>query len=157
MLDDKSIAGKFRLGVGMVIINCDNKVFWACRSELPDAWQFPQGGVERAETEQVAMYRELAEETGLQPEHVEIVAQSSQYLSYTFPEEKRAIIGAGGQVQRWFLLRMIAEDECINLAASPQPEFSNWRWVDYWQPVKEIVAFKREVYQSILTEFADFI
>lgn len=151
------VSSHFRLGVGMVIMNKNGQLFWACRSDHENAWQFPQGGVEPTETEVDALYRELYEETGLQRQHVGCIAQTKAYLGYSFPFQKSGSFGARGQVQRWFLLRLLAKDDCINLTASEKPEFSRWRWVNYWQPLEEIVAFKRDVYHTVLTEFSDFI
>lgn len=157
MSNVKIVNSHFRLGVGMVIVNKKGQLFSACRSDCANAWQFPQGGVEPDETERDALYRELYEETSLQPQHVECIAQTKTYLGYSFPLDKCLALGARGQVQRWFLLRLLAEEDCINLTTSQEVEFSKWRWVNYWQPLEEIVAFKRDVYHAVLREFANFI
>lgn len=103
------------------------------------------------------MFRELFEETGLQPEHVEIMGQTQRWLRYRLP--KRMIRRHSqplciGQKQRWFLLRLVGDEHCFKLDATEKPEFDGWRWVDYWHPVSEVVFFKRKVYQRALDELA---
>ncbi|OGO94625.1 MAG: RNA pyrophosphohydrolase [Coxiella sp. RIFCSPHIGHO2_12_FULL_42_15] len=149
----------YRCGVGMIILNRDNHVFWARRHDHKEAWQFPQGGIHLNENVRHALYRELLEEVGLRPEHVAVIAESKQWLTYRLPYGKQDIEGqkVAGQRQKWFLLRLLVEDEKINLHTTPKPEFNAWRWVEYWEPLTQIVAFKREVYQQILAEFADYL
>lgn len=152
MIDEQG----FRANVGIILCNEENRVLWARRVGQTDAWQFPQGGIREGETPEQALYRELHEEIGLQQEHVEIVATSSDWLHYRLPphlvrhERKPLCIG---QKQRWFLLRLVGEDQDVRLDISHRPEFDYWRWVDYWHPLKEVVAFKRDVYESALKEF----
>jgi len=146
----------YRANVGIIICNSMNQVFWAKRIGQ-DAWQFPQGGVREGETREVAMYRELKEEVGLDPEHVEIIASTQEWLRYDLPEhlirhDKKPV--CIGQKQCWFLLRMISGEEQVCFECGDKPEFDNWRWIDYWQPAKEIIAFKRDVYKQALELFA---
>ncbi len=157
MSTDKFTADGYRLGVGMVIANANKQLFSACRQDQQQAWQFPQGGIKEGETELAAMYRELAEEVGLQSDQVRLIAKTRHHLSYDVPLSVQSphLPPIPGQVQRWFLLQLLVADDCINLDAAATPEFCAWRWVDYWQPVDEIVAFKRPLYQSVLTEFSD--
>lgn len=129
-------------------------MLWARRLGQ-DSWQFPQGGIQRDESPEQALYRELYEEIGLTPEHVEIIACTRGWLRYRLP--KRFIRHKSkpiciGQKQRWFVLRLLVEDEVVRLDASDHPEFEEWRWVDYWQPLQEIVFFKRQVYKKALEE-----
>lgn len=157
-MQDKVEAG-FRLNVGMVILNADNQVFWACRSDFADAWQFPQGGIQIGESPVEAMYRELTEEVGLQSSDVQLIAELQQWLSYRLPENKQKIEGENflGQKQKWFLLRLTSDESQIGLDRSAVQEFSRWCWVDYWYPVQHVVEFKRKVYQQCLTEFEQLI
>ena len=120
-----------------------------------DSWQFPQGGIKHNETPEEALYRELREEVGLEPQHVEIIGCTQGWLRYRLPKRfirfhsKPVCIG---QKQRWFMLRLVADDEVVRLDLSEKPEFEEWRWVDYWLPLQEIVFFKRRVYEKALQE-----
>ena len=151
---------RYRLNVGMVVVNQRGQLFWGRRSDLPDAWQFPQGGLLVGETPQEALYRELQEELGLPPEAVELLYEMPQWLSYPLPKRLQQYGSKPfclGQRQKWFLLRLLADDQEIRLDYSPKPEFDEWCWVDYWYPLKHVVAFKRNVYQKVLTSFENLI
>lgn len=129
-------------------------MLWARRLGQ-DSWQFPQGGIKPDESAEEALFRELREEVGLEPEHVEVLGSTQSWLRYKLP--RRFIRHNSrplciGQKQRWFILRLLAEDEAVRLDLSDEPEFDGWRWVDYWQPLKEIVFFKRRVYELALRE-----
>ena len=139
----------YRLGVGMVIHRRDGKLLWCKRKGL-DAWQFPQGGIEKDEVPIAAMWRELQEETGLLPHDVQLIQTMDQWLYYEFPEELK--MSYRGQKQIWFLLKLLVADDHINLAHAD--EFDKWRWVDWQQPLEEIIAFKRETYRQVLAYFA---
>ena len=109
------------------------------------------------ETPLEAMYRELHEETGLLPEHVELLHSTPGWLRYRLPsrcvrvgEKPRCI----GQKQVWFLLRLVACESNVRLDANEKPEFDRFRWVDYWYPVEHVVQFKREVYTRALCHVA---
>ena len=146
----------YRPNVGIVIHNARGQVFWARRVGGFDAWQFPQGGVHAGESLEDALYRELREETGLPPDAVEIRGRTKGWLRYRLPKHLRRAEGDRfrGQKQRWFLLRLLAEDNAFCLSASAEPEFDHWRWVSFWYPLGQIVAFKREVYRQALAELA---
>lgn len=125
-----------------------------------NSWQFPQGGIRPHESAEQALYRELREEVGLTAEDVDILGCSQDWLRYHLPKHlirrnQRPL--CIGQKQRWFLLRMTAEDSRVCLTLGEKPEFDDWRWVNYWQPLKEIVFFKRHVYQQALNEFAPLL
>lgn len=120
-------------------------------------WQFPQGGIAYAESPEQAVYRELREETGLTAQDVEIIAQTENWLHYDLPEHmvrryKRPV--CIGQKQKWFMLRLLADENAISLDQNQRPEFDLWKWVDYWRPVNEVISFKREVYREALEFFA---
>lgn len=149
----------FRANVGIVLSNREGKLFWARRAGM-DAWQFPQGGIRPDEDVEDAMYRELREEIGLLPEHVEIIASTNDWLRYWLPErfirqnlEPLCI----GQKQIWYLLKLVADENQVDLGLSKKPEFDNWRWIDYWAPVRQVVDFKRNVYELALKELAPFL
>lgn len=149
----------FRANVGIILCNREGKLFWARRRGM-NAWQFPQGGIKPEEDVEAAMYRELREEVGLLPEHVEIIASTDDWLRYWLPErfirqniEPLCI----GQKQIWYLLKLIADESVVNLRLSKKPEFDNWRWIDYWAPVKHVVEFKRNVYEDALKQLAPYL
>lgn len=147
----------FRLNVGIVIVNAQGKSFWGRRTGNPSAWQFPQGGMMPMETEHEAMYRELNEELGLSPSDVQILGVTKDWLFYELPVRYQRLGRKPlciGQKQKWFLLRLISEDNRINLNNTSPPEFDQWCWVDYCYPLKHIVEFKREVYRQMLAQFA---
>ncbi len=150
MIDDDG----FRLNVGIILSNDDGKVFWA-RRVGQDAWQFPQGGIDRSETPEVAMFRELKEETGLSPSDVEVLGSTKDWLRYRLPKRyvrRNQSPICIGQKQIWFMLKMLGSESSFNLAESDKPEFDHWRWVDYWLPSEKVIFFKRKVYKKALTE-----
>ena len=122
----------FRPNVGIVICNADDQVLWGRRINGRDSWQFPQGGMNRDETPEVAMYRELEEEVGLRPESVELLGRTQGWLHYRLPKRfirKTEDPVCIGQKQIWFLLRLTGAESDINLAAHDDPEFDHWKWV----------------------------
>lgn len=149
----------YRPNVGIILVNAEGRVFWA-RRVGQEAWQFPQGGIRCEESPMEAMFRELREETGLLPEQVRLLGCTRDWLRYRLPTNlvrKRAFPVCIGQKQKWFLLRMISPDHAVRLDHGHRPEFDDWRWVDYWQPLSEVVQFKRDVYDSALHELAPLI
>jgi putative (di)nucleoside polyphosphate hydrolase len=146
----------YRPNVGIILMRDDGRLFWARRVHR-DGWQFPQGGMNSDETPLEAMYRELYEETGLLPEHVELMHSTPGWLRYRLPsrcvrqgEKPRCI----GQKQVWFLLRLVACESNVRLDANEKPEFDRFRWVDYWYPLEHVVHFKRDVYTRALCHVA---
>ena len=149
----------FRPNVGIVLLNQKNQVFWGKRIRT-HSWQFPQGGIDRGETPEQAMIRELHEEVGLQREHVRIVARTRDWLRYEVPDRYIRRDARGhykGQKQIWFLLQLVGHDWDLNLRATEHPEFDAWRWNDYWVPLDVVVEFKRGVYEMALTELARYL
>ncbi|HET8554707.1 MAG TPA: RNA pyrophosphohydrolase [Rhodanobacteraceae bacterium] len=149
-------ADGYRPNVGIVLLNDDGRLFWARRVHR-DGWQFPQGGMRSDETPLEAMYRELQEETGLDPAHVEVLATTPGWLRYRLPRRyvrrhQRPV--CIGQKQVWFLLRFVGREKHLCLDASEKPEFDSWRWVDFWYPALHVVSFKRQVYERALRQFA---
>ncbi len=149
----------FRPNVGIILLNQKNQVFWGKRIRT-HSWQFPQGGIDRGETPEQAMYRELHEEVGLQPEHVMILARTRDWLRYEVPDRYIRRDARGhykGQKQIWFLLKLTGHDWDLNLRATSHPEFDAWRWNDYWVPLDAVVEFKRGVYQTALSELSRYL
>jgi putative (di)nucleoside polyphosphate hydrolase len=149
----------FRPNVGIILLNQKNQVFWGKRIRT-HSWQFPQGGIDRGETPEQAMFRELGEEVGLKPEHVRIVARTRDWLRYEVPDRYIRREARGhykGQKQIWYLLQLLGQDWNLNLRATDHPEFDAWRWNDYWVPLEAVIEFKRGVYEMALTELARFL
>ncbi len=149
----------YRSNVGIILTNCSGQLLWARRIRQ-EAWQFPQGGIRPEETPQQAMYRELEEEIGLEAQHVEMLGSTRGWLRYRLPERyirRYQQPVCVGQKQVWFMLRLVGEERFVRLDLGDRPEFDNWRWVDYWHPLREVVAFKRTVYKKALNELAPLL
>ena len=149
----------YRPNVASVIINKDNKILWAKRVD-EDNWQFPQGGIQKGETPEQAMYREVYEEVGLKKNSFEILGRSADWLKYDVPEKFIKTYWHGrykGQKQIWFLLKFIGSDDLINLNLHDSPEFDDWKWENFWHPLQDVVDFKKEVYSAALNELWQFV
>lgn len=147
----------YRPNVGIVICNPQGKLLWAKRIGQR-AWQFPQGGIKENESLEEALYRELAEEVGLEPDDVRVLHRTDDWLHYRLPKNfiryHRDPLCIG-QKQKWFLLSLECEDSKVELSKSGEPEFDDWRWVNYWYPLEKVIEFKRDVYRRALEELAD--
>ena len=146
---------RYRQCVGIMLINDSGLVLVARRADMPraPAWQMPQGGIDWQETPREAAMRELEEEIGTR--RAEILAESRDWLTYDFPPEITGRVWGGrfrGQRQKWFLMRFTGCDADIDLA-SEHPEFDAWRWVEPEELPGLIVAFKRQLYIDVLSEF----
>ena len=149
----------YRANVGIILSNQHGQLLWAQRMGQ-DAWQFPQGGVNLEETAEQAMYRELWEEIGLNNDDVELIGSTSSWLRYKLPKRmvrRHSQPVCIGQKQKWFLLRLAAEESSVNLQATDSPEFEGWKWVDYWYPVDQVVYFKKRVYRCALQQLNQYI
>ena len=155
MIDSKG----YRPNVGIILCNDHGQVFWAKRKGA-NSWQFPQGGIDENEDPETAMYRELWEETGLQAEHVELLGRTRYWLRYKLPERyvrKNASPLCIGQKQIWFILRLLSDENQVRFDCGHKQEFDNWRWVDYWFPLNDVVYFKRRVYRKAMDELGEFL
>jgi putative (di)nucleoside polyphosphate hydrolase len=144
----------FRANVGIVLMNGTGQLFLG-RRPGGRGWQFPQGGMLRGEGAEDSLFRELKEEIGLRQKDVRVLAQTRRWLRYRLParyQRKDSQPRCVGQKQRWFLLEFRAEDSAIRFDTTSEPEFDSWRWVDFWQPVREVIYFKRPVYTRALHE-----
>ena len=139
-----------RSGVGIVVLNKDNKVFVAKRIDNPkNFWQMPQGGVDNGEDLLSAAYRELKEETSIS--NVKLIKEIENTLTYELPENLLGIIWKGkykGQKQKWYLMRYLGEDKDINVKTT-KPEFFEWKWVDIDEITEIVVDFKLNVYKEL--------
>ena len=149
----------YRPNVAIVIVNGRNLVFWGKRVR-EHSWQFPQGGINPGEAPEQAMYRELHEEVGLQPQHVRVLGRTREWLRYEVPHHwiKREWRGSyRGQKQIWYLLRLTGRDNDVSLRATDRPEFDAWRWHDYWIPLETVIDFKRDDYRRALLELERYM
>ena len=139
-----------RSGVGIVVLNKENKVFVAKRIDNPkNFWQMPQGGVDEGEDFLKAAYRELEEETSIK--NVELVKELDGTITYELPDRLLGLIWKGkyrGQKQKWFLMRYLGNDNDINLKTD-KPEFLDWKWVDLNLITDLVVDFKLHVYKEL--------
>ncbi len=146
----------YRPCVGIMLVNADGSVFTGQRIDRDtDAWQMPQGGIDKGETPREAALRELEEEIGVPSGLVEILAETGDWLTYDLPHHIVPNIWKGrfrGQKQKWVLMRFEGSDDQVNIQTA-QPEFSSWRWQPKDTLLASIVDFKREVYAEVLKEF----
>ena len=152
--------GKYRRGVGVILLNGDGKVFVGARIDnTAEAWQMPQGGIDDGDQDEWATaLRELEEETGISSDLVVRISAAPERLKYDLPDALRGKLWGGkyvGQDQDWFLARFIGQDSDINIATK-HPEFREWKWVYPAELPLLIVPFKRKLYEQLLTEFAEY-
>ena len=160
MSEDISAPGQqgFRANVAAAVVDGRGHILLARRTD-GGGWQLPQGGMQQGENPEEAMFRELQEELGLVPSGTEVLAATAGWHRYQIPLSVRKLRGKmaegfHGQAQRWFLLRLAANEDAICLNAEVCPEFDSWRWVTYWYPVNCVVEFKREAYRQGLTDLS---
>ena len=150
----------YRPAAGIMLINRENKVWVGMRIDnVAEAWQMPQGGLDKGENPLEGALRELEEETGIARHLVELVAQAKEELTYDLPED---LIGKvwkekwRGQRQSWFLMRFLGEDVDVNIA-TPEPEFRAWKWAEPAELPAMIVPFKQQLYRDVIEVFAAWL
>ena len=150
----------YRANVGIILMRDDGRLFLGGRTG-GKGWQFPQGGIRRDEKFIDAMYRELEEEIGLSAADVEFVSDTRDWLRYRLPRHyvrRSGMPRCIGQKQRWALLRLRSSEDRLRFDATNEPpEFERFRWAEYWEPVREVVFFKRDVYRAALHEFGPIV
>ena len=155
-MEDKILP--LRIGVGIVVLNSDNKVFVGKRKDNPvDKWQMPQGGVDPGETLLEAMKRELIEETSIK--NIKVLKELDYWLENQLPKDLVGIIWQGkyrGQKQKWFVVKFFGLDNEINLNTK-KPEFIEWKWLDISKLPDVIVDFKKNVYKKLVKELDKII
>jgi putative (di)nucleoside polyphosphate hydrolase len=146
----------FRTNVGIVLMRQSGQVFLGRRSG-GRGWQFPQGGVRDGEDPDAAVFRELHEEVGLTSADVRSVGRTEGWLRYRLPpryvrrNQQPVCIG---QKQRWYLFHVLDDQVQFDLERTAEPEFDRWRWVEYWEPIRAVIYFKRGVYTEALRQLA---
>lgn len=158
MIDIESLP--YRPCAGVMLVNVDNKVFVGQRIDSTlDAWQMPQGGIDKGEDAEAAAIREVSEETGIAPHLVRIIARTREDLYYDLPLDLIPKVWKGryrGQRQAWFLARFTGSDADVNIE-TVHPEFNAWKWADPADLADLIVPFKRKLYQDVVAEFAPYL
>ena len=150
----------YRPCAGIMLLNADGKVFVGQRLDnVVEAWQMPQGGIDPGEDARETALRELSEETGIAPEHVEFVAEAPGEFHYDLPDELIGKVFKGryrGQVQRWFLFRFTGTDADVNIATK-HPEFRAWKWAEVDELPSLIVPFKQQLYRDVIAGFGPWL
>ena len=157
-MDNKLSNLPLRKGVGVVLLNNNNKVFVAKRIDNPnDFWQMPQGGIDKDENPLDAAFRELKEETSIK--NVELIQEIQNEITYNLPKNLLGIIWKGkfkGQTQKWYIMRFLGDDNEINLKTK-SPEFLEWKWVNIENITDKVVDFKLHVYEKIKEELKKLV
>ncbi len=153
---------KYRPCVGVMLVNEHGKVFVGKRIDTRegDWWQMPQGGVDEGEDLSEAVFRELAEETGISERHATILATLDKTVRYDLPDDLMGKLWNGkyrGQEQSWFLMRFSGTDQDVDLNAHDPAEFCKWKWVEPAELVDLIIPFKKPVYEAVLDGFSQHI
>ncbi|MDX1483301.1 MAG: RNA pyrophosphohydrolase [Alphaproteobacteria bacterium] len=144
----------YRPGVGIMLFNRNGQVLVARRLDMvSEAWQMPQGGIDKGESPLEAAFRELEEEIGTAK--AELLAEAEEWLNYDLPEELVSMLWGGrfrGQTQKWFAMRFTGCDVDINIETE-KPEFSEWKWAELAALPDLIVPFKRGLYAELVARF----
>jgi putative (di)nucleoside polyphosphate hydrolase len=140
----------FRANAGILIFKAD-KVLIFERTDIPGSWQLPQGGIDVGETPRQAAYREMKEETGLSEDSIKLVSEYPEWLAYELPYDKRKSPESIGQIQRWFIFELLADESAIDLAYDAHQEFNSYRWIDFTDLESITVDFRKPIYRKLST------
>lgn len=152
--EKKNDQREYRPGVGIVLFNRNGMVLVGERLDNPGAWQMPQGGIDKGEDPEVAVFREMKEEIGTK--NAKIIGVMDRWITYDIPERTAKRLWGGkykGQKQKWIALEFLGKDSEIDIAADDHPEFGQWKWVHIDDLLGYVVTFKRDVYREVMAEF----
>jgi len=142
---------KYRENVAAILRNDAGRILVCERLGVPEAWQFPQGGVDEGETPEEGLTRELWEEIGVEARDFKIVARRGPYR-YDFGNG-RMKKGFHGKEQLYFLCDFTGDDSQINVATE-HPEFQAFRWIAPAEfRIDWLPEMKRAVYRAVLADF----
>ena len=157
---------RYRPNAGLILFmrqpTGPSRVFVGRRfGDMTHPWQMPQGGIDEGETAHQAAVRELGEETGISPDAVRFVGETSDWIAYDFPEEVKAKFFKSkydGQIQKWFAIELLPEfgEAAINIETA-EPEFCDWKWVNFADTIDLIVPFKRDLYRRVYDELGGLV
>jgi len=143
----------FRANVGVVVTDGRGRILALQRKERPGQWQCPQGGLDVGESPREAALRELEEETGIGPDEVEVVAEHPRWLAYELPPKAQSDRVGMGQVQRWFLVRLVDPDRAIDLSQAEDDEFDAFEWTTLDELAATVWVVKRPIYEELAASF----
>ena len=148
---------QYRKCVGMMILNNNNEILVGRRIDHPSGyWQMPQGGIDKKEIPEEAVWREMMEEIGTNK--ATLVHTSSQWLNYDIPVDTLKVLPWGdiysGQTQKWFVFHFTGEDRDINVETE-NPEFNEWKWIKHNELIDSAVPFKKNIYEKVIEEFSN--
>ena len=145
----------FRAGAGAVVINADGLVLALERSDIPGAWQLPQGGLDGGEEPLAAALRETGEETGIPPQNLELLDSHPEPLSYELPPQARSARTGRGQTQYWFLFRFDGPDVRIDIISGG--EFRAWAWLPFEELLETVAGFRKPLYLRLQERFQNHL
>jgi putative (di)nucleoside polyphosphate hydrolase len=147
----------FRAATAAVIIDNNGRVLAFERSDIPGAWQFPQGGLNQGEPPIEGVLREIFEETGIAEQRLELLSEHPDWIAYELPDHVPAKKKFRGQVQKWFLFRFKGRDKDIDLSRATDDEFCNWRWMNMSEVIDLTIPFRRRTYHKIAEGFSQWL
>ena len=145
----------FRAGVGMVIVNDAGLILALERADIHDAWQLPQGGLEESEEPLDAVFREVAEETGISKDELKLLDSHPEPLAYELPSSARREKTGRGQVQYWFLFMFHGDENTIDVKRGG--EFNAWKWMPFDSLLNSAADFRKPIYRKLAERFGRYV